>query len=112
QNLLLSSLASLAFLVIPSAGRADVVRPCGTSDASAREPNATDALFVLQGAVGIAGSCGRCLCDVDSSGAVSAVDALTTLRRAVGTGAALHCPACTCTAITRLDTGARPSSVV
>ncbi|HXC51622.1 MAG TPA: VCBS repeat-containing protein [Candidatus Limnocylindrales bacterium] len=67
---------------------------------------------MLQGAVGIAGSCGRCLCDVDSSGAVSAVDALTTLRRAVGTGAALHCPACTCTAITRLDTGARPSSVV
>lgn len=43
---------------------------------------ATDALFVLRGAVGLL-SCG-CLCDVDASGSATASDALRVLRLAVG----------------------------
>ena len=54
---------------------------------------ASDALFILNAAVG-AVSCQLCLCDVDDSGAVTAVDALATLQFAVGVDIELVCPAC------------------
>jgi len=102
----------LALVADASPGHAEsLARACGTSDGTAREPVASDALFVLRAAVGIAGTCGRCLCDVDDGGNVGATDALLVLRRAVDGQTPLPCPDCTCRALTLLYTGARPSSV-
>ncbi len=53
----------------------------------------SDALFVLQAAVGIR-SCAACVCDADGSGKVSATDALVVLRVAVGAPVSLSCPPC------------------
>jgi hypothetical protein len=54
---------------------------------------ASDALYILSAAVGTV-SCELCLCDVDDSGAVTAVDALETLQSAIGLDVELICPAC------------------
>ncbi len=54
---------------------------------------ASDAFAVLNAAAG-ARSCMMCVCDVDSSGTVSATDALSVLKKAVGYDMILHCPAC------------------
>jgi hypothetical protein len=54
---------------------------------------ATDALFVLQAAVGIQ-TCELCICDVNDSGAVTASDALAVLGFAVGQSIELSCPVC------------------
>ena len=57
---------------------------------------ASDALFMLAAAVGLA-SCDLCLCDVDdgATAGVTASDALLALRVAVGVGdVAVACPAC------------------
>jgi len=54
---------------------------------------ATDALFVLRVAVGLA-TCDACVCDTDGSGMTTAGDSLRTLRRAVGVNVALLCPVC------------------
>jgi hypothetical protein len=55
---------------------------------------ATDALRVLQAAVGSETSCQLCTCDVDSSGAISATDALRVLQAAVGVEVDLTCVPC------------------
>jgi len=62
----------------------DSCRACGQplSDA-ADPPSASDALWILQAAVGTA-SCLECVCDVDSSYTVTAIDALVVLQGAVG----------------------------
>jgi hypothetical protein len=54
---------------------------------------ASDALFVLQTAVG-GETCQPCICDVDDSGSIVASDALITLKKAVGQDVTLVCPAC------------------
>lgn len=54
---------------------------------------ATDALFVLQAAVGVQ-TCDLCVCDVDGSQSVAATDALVVLGVAIGVGGDLNCPAC------------------
>jgi cysteine-rich repeat protein len=54
---------------------------------------ASDALFVLQAAVGGA-SCAACICDVNDNGSVTASDALAVLQSAVGTPGLLACAAC------------------
>ena len=54
---------------------------------------ARDALFVLIAAVGTS-SCELCVCDVDSSGRISATDALLVLKSVVGDDVRLSCPAC------------------
>jgi hypothetical protein len=54
---------------------------------------ASDALYVLSAAVGSV-PCELCLCDVDDSGAVTAVYALATLQSAIGLDVELICPAC------------------
>lgn len=64
---------------------------CG--DSSDDGVKAGDALHVLRAAVG-SGSCLPCLCDVDASGAVTALDALSTLRFSVSGSPALTCPSC------------------
>ncbi len=58
-----------------------------------RSINTTDALIVLQSAVG-SSVCEACVCDVDSSGSITATDALAVLRFAVGQPVVLNCPAC------------------
>ena len=56
-------------------------------------PSASDALSILQTAVGMS-SCALCICDVDSGGSVAASDALRVLQSAVGLSVTLVCPAC------------------
>jgi len=51
-----------------------------------------DAFYVLQAAVGQR-QCDACDCDVDNDGGIDVIDALLTLRKAVGGGTTLHCPA-------------------
>jgi hypothetical protein len=68
---------------------------CGdTNDTGAVE--ATDALILLQGSIGVL-TCEPCVCDVDASGGaapVSASDALRVLRKSVDSGVQLVCPVC------------------
>jgi hypothetical protein len=66
---------------------------CGDADCFGAGPSATDALVLLQAAVG-ARQCQRCVCDVDESGAINARDALRVLRAATASGDALVCPPC------------------
>ncbi|HEY2774773.1 MAG TPA: hypothetical protein VGK20_12070 [Candidatus Binatia bacterium] len=66
---------------------------CGFPNSGGTTPTASDALFALKAAVG-ASNCNLCVCDVNSSGAVGASDALAILRTAVGIDTALDCPAC------------------
>jgi cysteine-rich repeat protein len=54
---------------------------------------ASDALFVLQAAVGGA-VCAPCVCDANDSGAVTASDALAVLQSAVGASGLLACAPC------------------
>jgi hypothetical protein len=68
---------------------------CGAPQSGAvapQLPSASDALLALQAAVGST-VCPACECDVDSSGAVMASDALAILRTAVGDlSVGLTCP--------------------
>jgi len=54
---------------------------------------ATDALLVLNGAIGL-DACVPCRCDVNSTSGVTATDALLTLSKAVGAAVSLNCPPC------------------
>ena len=66
---------------------------CGAPVTENFPPSASDALSILQTAVGMS-SCVLCICDVDSGGTVAASDALRVLQRAVGQSVTLDCPAC------------------
>jgi len=65
---------------------------CGVPISGGPSPTASDALFILQAAVGSA-TCELCACDVNDDGSVTATDALVTLKRAVGQPIDLVCPA-------------------
>ncbi|HYB98802.1 MAG TPA: CAP domain-containing protein [Candidatus Limnocylindrales bacterium] len=69
---------------------------CGQPASTGEQPVASDALSTLRTAVG-SGSCEMCVCDVNDNGAVTASDALTILKAAVGHDIALDCPACATT---------------
>ena len=92
------ALATLFTLSASVATPARGAPPCGVRGDEARPPNAGDALFVLNAAVGVPGLCGPCTCDVDRSGTVSAVDAAAVLSAAVGLDVTLGCPFCPCLA--------------
>jgi len=66
---------------------------CGFPISNGDTPSASDALFVLKAAVGVA-ECALCVCDVNDSGEVAAGDALTLLKAAVGAEVELVCPPC------------------
>lgn len=69
------------------------LRTCGDPNGSG-SITASDALFVLQSAVGAA-ACDVCLCDVVGGGSiVTASDALAVLRRSVGIQVPFTCPVC------------------
>lgn len=80
--------AAVVFAAQPA--RAD---RCGRPSSRARQPTATDALYVLRSSVGQT-ICPDCECDVDRSGQVVASDALGVLRAAVQLPGSLSCPAC------------------
>jgi cysteine-rich repeat protein len=65
---------------------------CGDSDDSGTK-SASDALFALRAAVKTV-EC-DCVCDVNNSNSITASDALTLLRKAVGVNVALTCPCTT-----------------
>jgi hypothetical protein len=66
---------------------------CGAPVTESFPPSASDALSILQTAVGMS-SCALCVCDVDSNGSMAASDALRVLQSAVGLSVTLDCPAC------------------
>jgi hypothetical protein len=68
------------------------LRP-GNSGGENRRPTASDALWLLQAALG-ANECEPCVCDADGSGRVTASDALRLLQRSTEARVALHCPPC------------------
>ncbi|HXC51619.1 MAG TPA: hypothetical protein VN634_12085 [Candidatus Limnocylindrales bacterium] len=66
--------------------------PCGKPTNSTGElPKASDALFTLKVAVNSA-TCALSVCDVNSSGSVTASDALIVLKKAVSSPVTLNCP--------------------
>jgi hypothetical protein len=73
---------------VPIAHAEVVVCGDATGDGEVRS---ADALFTLQGAVGTR-ACPPVRCDCNKSGKVTATDATTILRRAVGVGPPLQCP--------------------
>ncbi|MBI5505587.1 MAG: hypothetical protein HY899_12370 [Deltaproteobacteria bacterium] len=66
---------------------------CGFPVTDGEQPMASDALYTLRAAVGLA-PCAKCVCDVDGSAKVAASDALAILRAAVGVGTPFACPDC------------------
>lgn len=86
-----------AVLLLREAGAAagaDADAPCpgACGDATLDDfTSATDALVVLQAAVG-QGNCASCVCDVNASGAVTVTDALAILRFSVGSLCRIVCP--------------------
>jgi hypothetical protein len=66
--------------------------PCGDADGDG-DIRSTDALVALYAAVGTE-SCELCVCDVNDSGAVTAVDAQALLAASVALPVELVCPAC------------------
>ena len=69
-----------------------IVPECADTDAS-ESTTVSDALFVLQAAVGTR-TCEACVCDTDGSGAQTAGDALAVLRESVGIRTTFACPVC------------------
>lgn len=61
------------------------------SDATAGIVTSSDALYILQAAVGEL-TCQLCICDVNDNGGISATDALLTLVAATGGPVSLTCP--------------------
>jgi hypothetical protein len=61
------------------------------ADATAAVVTSSDALYVLEAAVGQR-TCEPCICDVNGSGVLSATDAQLTLAAATGVPVALTCP--------------------
>ncbi len=88
----LLSLLWFACALQPAAATASAGQ-CGQPVSQTEGPGAADSLAILQEAVGGATACDAkpCICDVNGSGKVSAIDALITLKKAVGQDVALVC---------------------
>lgn len=65
---------------------------CGDTNSDLRVTS-RDALILLRSTIGLV-QCDRCVCDTDSSGTISASDALATLQVAVGLERNMFCPFC------------------
>jgi hypothetical protein len=74
---------------------------CGQPVTTGQTPSASDCLFVLRAAVGLATCDPACICDVNADGSRTAVDALICLKKAVGQDVTL---ACACTSVTTTTT--------
>jgi cysteine-rich repeat protein len=85
-------LTLLACALNPTAASA-LLGDCGQPVSNGEGPGAADSLAILQEAVGSATACDAkpCICDVNDNGAISAIDALVTLKKAVGQDVDLVC---------------------
>jgi hypothetical protein len=108
--------ASLS-IVAPASPALAALGECGQPvSMSAAGPTATDALGILLSSVTpntpcpppAPGAFHRCVCDVNDSGTVTATDALTVLRAAVGLPAALDCH---CTGVTSTTSSTTSTTV-
>jgi cysteine-rich repeat protein len=91
-----SSLAALtitAALMMAPAVASAAKGDCGQPQTDGANPTATDCLYILKTAVGAVTCTPTCVCDVNNSGGVSATDALTCLKKAVGQAVTLDCGA-------------------
>ena len=79
----------IALLLAPAPARA-AQGDCGQPNSSGTTPVASDALGILQAAVGLA-ECAPATCDVDANCNVTASDALRTLQSVVGLPIVLNC---------------------
>ena len=80
--------ADISVTVGPSTGCPDTL--CGDASEDGTI-TATDALVILNGAVGLL-ECDLSICDVSGDSAVTAIDALMVLKKAVGADIELMCP--------------------
>jgi hypothetical protein len=85
------ALVAAATLAAPAARAA--LGDCGQPLTTGTMPMASDCSAVLRAAVGLR-ACENCVCDVNSSQSVSALDALLCLKFAVGQNISLDCPSC------------------
>ena len=85
-----ASVLTLLFTPVPAPASLIVI-VCGDATEDG-DVQSSDALITLRVAVGI-GSCMPPRCDADSSGAITASDAMSILQHAVGQSVALRCPA-------------------
>jgi hypothetical protein len=92
-----ATLAAAAFALL-LAGAPARAEQCGDPTGD-EETTAADALETLHVALGLI-ECEPCVCDVDGSGDVAAVDALAILAFAVGESADFACPPCATTTTT------------
>jgi hypothetical protein len=76
---------------------------CGQPLSSGSGPTVTDCVAVLKAALG-SFQCAICVCDVNGSGSLTALDALQCLKKSVGQNVALSCPSCTTTTTTTTTT--------
>jgi hypothetical protein len=83
---------------------------CGAPFTAAAQPTTSDGLFVLHAAVGLK-PCAACLCDVNDSHSITALDGLRIVRKAVGLESPLMCPAPTSTTTTLLAASSTTSSL-
>lgn len=91
---IIASAAALSIMLASAQAQAGAAAArCAQPTSSGSSPTATDALFILNAAVGLT-SCELCVCDVDGSGAITASDALIALQIAVGGLIPLQCPPC------------------
>jgi hypothetical protein len=91
----LATAASLVLAPLAFDHASAALGDCGQPVSAGNASTASDALFILQAAVG-SQSCEPCVCDVDGapSATITASDALRVLRRAVGQPLVLVCPDC------------------
>jgi hypothetical protein len=65
---------------------------CGQPVTNGADPTASDCLFILRSAVGSDTCTPECVCNTNGQGVITASDALTCLKKAVGQNVTLVCP--------------------
>jgi hypothetical protein len=91
--------AVLAAVIAASSPASAVTGDCGQPYTDGPDPSVTDALYILNGAVGL-NTCPVCPCDLNGSGTVSTIDALRDLQFVVGLVDVLECQSCSVTTTT------------
>jgi len=98
-----SLLLFLLLLLVPARARS-AQGDCGQPVTNGSAPTASDCLYILRTAVGSEACTPECICDVNAAGGVTATDALTCLKKAVGQNVTLDCGAGCGTTTTTLPT--------
>lgn len=88
--ILAAVLLNLGSVLAPPPASA-VLGDCGQPVSNAPDPTATDCLYILNAAVGLATCSPECICEPKGSSPISATDALVCLRHSVGQPVPLTC---------------------